>query len=648
MANNVQNIADIFERKLFRIPDYQRGYSWESRQLNDFYDDVERIMENKNHYTGLLTIRKVDVKKEDQFGRWRDDMWLIESGYTPYYVVDGQQRITTIILFIQAIMDRLQDDQLLAYTKKDTIIEKYIKKEVNTLKSYIFGYEYNDPSNLYLKSSIFHDEEFTYDESMTIYTSNLEYAKKFFEGKLKQKTHGELDILFKKIVLRLQFNLHKIEDELDEFIVFETTNNRGKPLSKLELLKNRLIYLTTVIPNYNQFDSEADFATQKIQTRKKINETWKNVYKYLGKDNQNKLDDDEFLRNHYYVYFGYSTEWAADVDKILLDDVFTARKAQARHIGFEDIQQYIMSLSRAAYQWFRIKNPDHVVAKLEPDLKVWLNKLKRQNYRAFSTCMLAVLLKNEPTAVVIRLAEAMERFHFLVFGLSKRKSNTGTSAFFSRANSIYSGTMNAYDLIQEIDDRINSKHGFDDSFDRFKEIISDLFESPSKTKHGFYGWSETEYFLYKYENWLQGSEDSKVAWTSVKGSIEHIMPRNYHGKQCWTALFNGYSRKERDRFVENIGNLLLLSGRKNSSQGNKCFSDKKKRYRGEDEVGYYNGSHSEIEVAQSSEWGPEQILNRSLKMLGFMEQRWNINLGKDKEKAELIGLGFMFTSNDTD
>ena len=109
MANNLKSIADIFERKLFRIPDYQRGYSWETRHLQDFWDDVERIMEGKKHYTGLLKIREANLKEDDQFGKWKEDKWLIESGFEPYYIVDGQQRLTTIIIFLQAVINRLKD-----------------------------------------------------------------------------------------------------------------------------------------------------------------------------------------------------------------------------------------------------------------------------------------------------------------------------------------------------------------------------------------------------------------------------------------------------------------------------------------------------------------------------------------------------------
>lgn len=54
---DLMSLDDIFTKKLFRIPDYQRGYSWEREQLEDFWDDLARLEEGKVHYTGLLTLK---------------------------------------------------------------------------------------------------------------------------------------------------------------------------------------------------------------------------------------------------------------------------------------------------------------------------------------------------------------------------------------------------------------------------------------------------------------------------------------------------------------------------------------------------------------------------------------------------------------
>jgi uncharacterized protein with ParB-like and HNH nuclease domain len=91
--------------------------------------------------------------------------------------------------------------------------------------------------------------------------------------------------IYQKLTQNLLFNIYTISTDIDVFVAFETMNNRGKLLSYLELLKNRLIYLST------KFDVD-DCDKEKL--RRSINETWKSMYHYLGKNKSKPLDDDLF------------------------------------------------------------------------------------------------------------------------------------------------------------------------------------------------------------------------------------------------------------------------------------------------------------------------------------------------------------------
>ena len=108
------------------------------------------------------------------------------------------------------------------------------------------------------------------------------------------------------------FNLHEIDDDYDVFVAFETMNNRGKKLTNLELLKNRLIYLTTL------YDDEVFDEKDKSALRKKINDAWKEVYYQLGRNKSVPLSDDDFLRAHWIIYFRYSRKRGDDYIKFLL------------------------------------------------------------------------------------------------------------------------------------------------------------------------------------------------------------------------------------------------------------------------------------------------------------------------------------------
>ena len=114
METTLLTLSKIFTERLFRIPDYQRGYAWTEKQLKDFWSDLEQLEIGKNHYVGVLTLERVDEKS---FNKWDDDKWIIKSKkYEPYYIVDGQQRLTTAIILIEAIVESLNENEELNYT----------------------------------------------------------------------------------------------------------------------------------------------------------------------------------------------------------------------------------------------------------------------------------------------------------------------------------------------------------------------------------------------------------------------------------------------------------------------------------------------------------------------------------------------------
>ena len=89
--NELESLKNIFKDRIFKIPDYQRGYAWTERQLKDFWEDVVNLPADRFHYTGLLSLKKVD---RIVWNNWNDERWLLEDrGYKPFHVVDGQQQL---------------------------------------------------------------------------------------------------------------------------------------------------------------------------------------------------------------------------------------------------------------------------------------------------------------------------------------------------------------------------------------------------------------------------------------------------------------------------------------------------------------------------------------------------------------------------
>lgn len=638
-SNGLKTIAGIFEENIFRIPDYQRGYSWTEKQIIDFWEDLENLSDNQTHYTGVLTLEKVE---KEIYSFWKDDLWLIEGkGYKPFYIVDGQQRLTTIIILIQVISEKLKESEELNYTSKEEIFKKYIfqtkEKGEGISKTFMFGYEKDNPSYEFLKTKIFNVPSSANQDIETLYTANLEFAKNFFIKKIKELSLKDIEILFKKVTQFLKFNVYEIEEDLDVFMAFETMNNRGKKLSNLELMKNRLIYLSTL------FKSEQH---EKDALRKNINEAWKTIYEYLGKNKTNPLDDDEFLKNHWIMYFKYSRETASDYITFLLEKQFTAKNLLQNKISMRDIQKYVTSMQDSVKIWYHIYNANN--AEYENEIKKWLIKLMNLNFGAFAPLIMAILhrvdsLKQDE---VVDVLKTMERYIFLIFKISQRRSNVGDSEFYRFAHDLYSKERPLGEIKKYIKEWIlgndNEKGYFDKN--RFFDYINERF---TIYKDGFYGWNGLKYVLYEYDYNLQEkskSSEIKINWIDFNKeknnfiSIEHIYPQTSDQK-CWNEFFGNRTTKEKFKLCNSLGNLLPLSQKKNSSLQNDCFTEKKQQKMGS--VGYYNGSYSENEVAQKEHWTPKEILDRGLKILSFIEKRWGIDFGNNEEKKELLNIEFL-------
>ena len=98
--DNVISLEDLFHKRLFSVPDYQRGYAWGPEQITDFLDDLEILSPERFHYTGTVVLhrRAERTELEDEGG----------NTYAHVDIVDGQQRLTTIVLLLDAIQKTLR------------------------------------------------------------------------------------------------------------------------------------------------------------------------------------------------------------------------------------------------------------------------------------------------------------------------------------------------------------------------------------------------------------------------------------------------------------------------------------------------------------------------------------------------------------
>jgi hypothetical protein len=652
MQSELLSISKIFSENLFRIPDYQRGYSWTEKQLKDFWMDIEQIEEGRNHYTGVLTLEDVPAAT---YSLWHEDFWIIKSrGYSPYYVVDGQQRLTTIIVFIQAVQELLNHKKvgMLNYTPVEDIRRKFIfdSKDGGISRSYIFGYEKDNPSYEFLKTKIFLEQSDTHStDEETIYTHNLLAAKEFFDQQLKTLTDAELEQYYAKVTQHLLFNIYTISEDIDVFVAFETMNNRGKPLSHLELLKNRLIFLST------KFKIESE---EKSKLRVTINESWKTVYHFLGKNKKRPLNDDDFLLTHFFLRFGpalFFTDEEESGESIwkfrhgdyykdyLLNKIFTGRRLNNSKIDIQDplplneLYEYSRDIKKVVEVFYHVFNPqDFLCTDRE---RIMLERLRRLGMEYSLILVVAIFINEQSITERADVLELIEQLQF-IHALSPYISGVESIDFMEEAIRYMGGKITLLDL------KVKLEQYRDEIFTKVK--FEQVFAMWGKGK-GYFGWRGARYFLFEYEMDLQAKSKTKrekLCWEEFMKedfshdyyTIEHIYPQKVTF-ECWKTPFKEYSVKQRNILKNTIGNLVPLSKPKNSSLRNNCFD--KKKGDNSNKVGYIYGCYSENEIAQESQWTAQEILFRGIRLLEFMERRWGIPLGDNKAKVKALGLEFV-------
>lgn len=606
-ASNV-TLPSLFANKCFRIPNYQRGYAWGESQLNDLWDDIMDIQKNGNtyrpHYTGAITLQQID-----QSDLTPAEQRLSATGMEYFNVVDGQQRLTTIIILINAFAKIVK-------TGKKQLFDNYIKTKQNVCR-FAYGDTNGNSYRFFMKNIIGEANILPYIP--TVYTANLEFASSFFENKLSALKSKELNVFQEKLLTSLVFDTKYIQNNLDVQAVFETMNNRGKPLTTLEKLKNRLLYMT----------SKFDPAKVNIkQLSDEINDGWGLIYETLGKKNDNLLNEDEFLSAYLTLLrepADYSFSESVAETKVFQmfcnhADKYDFSMARQHDITIKEpivdeakINTFVSGIANFVGHWFEVYFPD-----INTPRGLHVQKIQYLNGSKEMRIFLAQLLMMAGTqsTLVDKCLEMTEKVLFKnalpgVTLLDERR-------FASRARDLHNGELTLDDLYKELDELLNKSIDVQSLISGFRYLFTYV-----RGNVGFYRWSALKFFLMEYEKYLQGKNFSHVEWDKYYDvQIEHVMPKKW--SENWNQEMNDYLsvhqslsdedvEKAKSILINSLGNLTVIQDIKNAGIGNNPWNKKQKAYA--------NGSYSEIEIATTSSWDPwgyASIKARGEKMLKFM------------------------------
>ncbi|MCQ2926595.1 DUF262 domain-containing HNH endonuclease family protein [Helicobacter pylori] len=575
-------LDSVIEKGVFEIPSYQRGYAWQERQLKDFWNDLEHVSKlgDKFHYMHSPTLRGLENELED----------------SAFEIIDGQQRLATslILLGLLAKITKHKDP-------------KYSSMNLEPILSYKY-YGLNEAFR-----AIMEEEKDLERFQTSFYAKNLIDSHAFFKEKISDTPMETLEKMLDALTKKMLFSVVELNDNrIDPFSSFETINNRGKDLSTLELLKNRLHFVAHKICDEEDLEN----------LQQEINDTYTRIYHDLRQFEDVHLES--FLKHFVAYYYGENSKFK----ERLLNTTFDAhKKYDDLYDEYKKINDLLLYLSYSSKVWYFLHTLDDEELRIEitPKTRTLLEKMRRLNAlsdNAFLPLLLSLFTiqlvgkgaNKQPytTKELEGLLEYLERFGFLIYGVAGK--NTAKNEWIELAFQAFRAYRYGEGNIT-IEDLPTLEKNFFKGEHSGLELLEENIHSKKNTEK-WYKWGKAlNYLLYEYE--LYHNPETTLNFDSSLESIEHILPQKPD---------QGYNSKEKSwaknpHVVHALGNLLLIPKNANSSLSNKPFDEKRKAY--------LKGSYSEKEVTQNASFGVVEIQERSEKLLDFLIMRYNI--------AELVG-----------
>jgi hypothetical protein len=605
MSDMVKRISQIFADQVFHVPDYQRGYAWEKRQWDDLLEDLDLLPAGRTHFTGTLVLRSRNAG-----GGQIIDQHL--HAYDDFDLVDGQQRLTTIVILLKTIHDEMQRySQFNGLTGRlretylyhtDLNGQPFTKLTLNADSQDFFA---NNILGLHpgISGPTIRSHERLLG-ARDHFTAELERN----QDELGDKYPNWLQQMYAKITLQLNLIVYPVEDELDAGTIFETMNDRGKPLTELEKVKNFLLYVSGKLDLPGQHD-----------LNRRINLTWKSIYERLMATGLAARDaEDQLLRAHWLMAYNYDVSKWQNARSI--KEYFSLRKYHDRHPELlQDLKAYLHSLQDATSAFCDIFKPmypgafnDITDTGTRSEIMLWGNKLTRLGVSAsFLPLLMAVRARaTEDGTAYLKTLQLLEKYSFRVFSWRRARSNAGQTTLFQLGNRYFQNPFTDW-MHNEVAHLI-VYYCPDETFN--ERFVRDA--------ENWYNWQDINYFLYEYEHHLAGGRPVQLTWEALNArpkasSIEHILPQ-MPKSAYWRKHF---SAKQRLRWTHDLGNLTLTFD--NSSLSIKPFPDKK----GAPGIkGTYADSPLFIERALSlfPDWNEAELLRRREALIAWAQERWKV------------------------
>lgn len=577
MENGQKTIKDLFDgKKIFKIPEYQRAYAWEEKQLQDFIDDLKNQRINKNYFFGTILFQE---------GGNNNNFEIIE-------IVDGQQRITTLILFLNELIKNINDNS------KEIYIDTYIKS-FGIYKLEVLGQD-----NEFFRTYIIEDNVVQEGYITTPSQKKLLFAKKYFQEQIKILTNDLSDLMSK--ISNTNVLTYSVKDKSEATLIFETTNDRGKQLTNLEKTKSFLMYKTYICSE----NPETELAN--IQAR------FTNIYKDYSQI-EDEIEENSILQYHFIAFEKWVTgkvkEYQKYIEKLKVN---VNSLISEDNINDEKALDYINKYSRELRETFSIVK--ELLLSEMPELQDVRILPNTANF--YPLIIKAYKLDNSSDKNEFRrILRLIEIYSFRVYAIGSSMPYTGQSRFYSLARDFHGDFEELIDSIKNIIKEYSNE----------KRFIEDLgYEDFCN----YYSSGIKNYFYWKYENYLRAKEqpvsqelgykDYLNKDKKTKFSIEHIIPQNpdekYRKVITEELMYDKVDEVFEETYLNCIGNLTIDPLSANASKQNIEFTSKNNKYF---KRAPYKCQNELGDFLEGDKFTANSIEKRQEKLIKFASDYWN-------------------------
>ncbi|TVZ51521.1 DUF262 domain-containing protein [Dokdonia sp. Hel_I_53] len=499
-------VSDIFSprKNLFAVPNYQRAYSWErDKQIKQFFKDIkEHPASVKQYHLGHFLF------EEDEHNK------------NKFWIIDGQQRLTTVVVFLACVYNKLKDIE--AYNNVATnIYNEYLVNTDSNQKYCTVTYDNNFFENIVIRQ--------VQDKADTKSRKRILEAFEFFTSELNKKEVSIEDIIYwKDLIENAKITTDSVSDKAEATQLFTFQNDRGKDLTELEKLKSFLmfnIYLDCTISGKNP-NSDITYIEKEFET----------IYQSLELI---KIADEDQILNYHTIAFVSNNDTSLERVKKEL------KKQDNKSNWIKDFSVALKKSFSSVVAIQRSKNKESLLGDV----------LYLDQYNAFP-----LILKLFHFHDIENFRKSLRLIEIILFKMEYTVGNYRTNLLHKIALD-----YNSDIIILENSLLHYANHGFKG----YWNFTGDFERSLDGNYHYF---KSTRYLLWKYENDLRASHEIREPAMSYNDFANTYGKFKYQNTlDHWTPQKPDeleYSKEFNEKYLNNIGNLVLATRSRNSSDSN--------------------------------------------------------------------------------